>query len=97
MLDYILSQAQQFEREHGEAPDVVYINPVHFEALFRAYPRLFEPDQEIRLGFKLVILPSSELPHPQASLQAQTSAVRRRHTHTGNDAYGADEVLSIVA
>ena len=67
MLSYILQQAQQFERDFGIAPDVVYINPQHFEALFRDSPELFAPDQQIRLGFRLVILPSSQLAHPTAA------------------------------
>ncbi len=43
MLSYILYQMQEFERNHGVAPNVVSINPMHFEALFRENPALFEP------------------------------------------------------
>jgi hypothetical protein len=35
MLDHILNTAQTFERTHGIAPDVVYINPFHYESLCR--------------------------------------------------------------
>lgn len=66
MLSYILYQAQEFERNHGVSPNVVYINPMHFEALFREYPALFEPDQEVRLGFRMMIVPGSRLTHPEA-------------------------------
>ena len=42
MLSHLLCQAQEFERNHGIAPNVMYVNPMHFEALFREYPELFE-------------------------------------------------------
>jgi hypothetical protein len=67
MLSYILYLMQEFERNHGAAPNVIYINPMHFEALFRENPALFEPGQAVRLGFRMVMLPSSCLPHPEAS------------------------------
>jgi len=68
MLSIILYQMQEFERGHGVAANVVYINPVHYEALFRENPELFEPGQDVRLGFRMVIVPSSCLAHPEASL-----------------------------
>ena len=67
MLSYILCRAQEFERNHGVAPNVVYINPTHFEVLIREYPTLFEPGQDVRLGFRMMIVPGSRLAHPEAS------------------------------
>ena len=66
MLSHILCKAQEFERNHGIAPNVMYINPMHFEVLFRKYPELFEPGQEVRPGFRLMIVPGSRLAHPVA-------------------------------
>jgi hypothetical protein len=71
MFSYILQKAQQFQREFGSAPTVIYINPQHFEALFRENPELFSPDLSVQLGFRLVILPSSRLAHPEAALLMQ--------------------------
>jgi hypothetical protein len=68
MLDHILQTAQAYERKHGTPPDVVYINPAHFEALFRHYPELFNPGQTVQLGFRLLIIPGSLLTHPQAAV-----------------------------
>ena len=68
MLSYILQQAQQFERDFGVAPNVVYINPQHYEAMFREMPDLFDPGQALRPGFRMVILPASRLAHPEAAL-----------------------------
>lgn len=68
MLDYILNTAQAFEREHGIAPDVIYINPLHYEQLTRFSPELFEPGNRLQLGFRLVIVPANVLAHPAASL-----------------------------
>ena len=33
MLDYIQNTAQIFECEYGIIPDVMYINPLHYERL----------------------------------------------------------------
>lgn len=67
MLDHLLSTAQAFERTHGVTPDVVYINPRHYENLRRHCPELFDREQEVELGFRLVILPGSLLTHPEAA------------------------------
>lgn len=76
MLDYILNTAQTFEREHGIAPDVIYINPMHYEQLTRYSPDLFAPDSNTRLGFRLVIVPANVLAHPHASLLTAQRAWR---------------------
>jgi hypothetical protein len=68
MLDYILNTAQTFEREHGIAPDVIYINPLHYEQLTRYSPELFASGSRTDLGFRLVIVPANVLAHPRASL-----------------------------
>jgi hypothetical protein len=68
MLDYILNTAQAFEREHGIAPDVIYINPLHYEQLARYSPELFAPGSRPTLGFRLVIVPANVLAHPRASM-----------------------------
>ena len=68
MLDHILNTAQTFEREHGIAPDVIYINTLHYEQLTRYSPELFAPGSRTDLGFRLVIVPANVLAHPRASL-----------------------------
>jgi hypothetical protein len=68
MLDYILNTAQTFEREHGIAPDVIYINPLHYEQLTRYSPEIFTTGNTLQLGFRLVIVPANVLAHPMASL-----------------------------
>jgi len=70
MLDYILNTAQAFEREHGIVPEVIYINPMHYEQLTRYSPDLFAPGSRQHPGFRLVIVPASVLAHPRASLLA---------------------------
>lgn len=74
MLDHILACAQAFEREHGEQPNVVFINPDHHRALLDLYPTLFDRDPRLHLGLRLVIVPSRELIHPQAAYVAGYSA-----------------------
>jgi hypothetical protein len=72
MLDHILNTAQTFERTHGTAPDVIYINPSHYESLYKYHSELFQPNQDVPLGFRLVIMPSSILTHPEAALLSVT-------------------------
>lgn len=76
MLSYILQKAQQFTRDFGVAPTVIYINPQHYDALFRENPEMFAPDLPVRLGFKLAILPSSRLMHPEAALIMQPAMLQ---------------------
>jgi hypothetical protein len=68
MLDHILRTALTFEKVHGIPPDIIYINPYHYENLCRHHPELCDPDQDICLGFRLVIVPSCTLYHPEAAL-----------------------------
>ena len=77
MMDHILSTAQTFERTHGTAPDVIYINPSHFETLYKYHSVLFQPNQDVHLGFRLVIMPSSMLTHPKAALLDVTRHLSR--------------------
>jgi len=72
MLDHILKTAQTFENSHGMPPDVIYINPSHYEVLCKHHSALFSHDQNVRLGFRLIILPSSMLIHPEAALLSAT-------------------------
>jgi hypothetical protein len=71
MLDHIMQCVLDFERQHGIAPDVVYINPFHYDGLRRYHPGLFNTGESVALGFRLVIVPSNQLCHPEA---AQLSA-----------------------
>jgi hypothetical protein len=50
MLDYLVKTAHSFENTHGTPPDVIYINPFHYECLCKQYPELFSSNQEVRLG-----------------------------------------------
>jgi hypothetical protein len=91
MLDYLLHTAQSFEREHGIDPDVIYINPLHYEQLTRYYPELFAPESKLRLGFRLVIVPANVLAHPHASLltaQRAWSAADDMPQQPGNEVAG---------
>lgn len=77
MLDHLLQTAQAYERKHGKPPEVVYINPDHFETLFRYYPERFNGNPSIRLGFRLVIVPGCLLTHPQAAVLTTSRPVSR--------------------
>ncbi|HAJ91882.1 MAG TPA: hypothetical protein DCO71_04565 [Gammaproteobacteria bacterium] len=68
MLDHIMKAAQTFENTHGTSPDIVYINPSHYECLYKHNPELFSQNQHIHLGFRLVIMPGCTLIHPKAAM-----------------------------
>ena len=68
MLDQILQSVQTFRNEHGMSPDIVYINPFHYAGLRRFHPDLFGTDEPVALGFRIIIVPSNVLTHPEASL-----------------------------
>ncbi len=61
-MNSALQRVQAFESEHGASPDVVYINPSHYQGLHRYHAEIFESGQSLQLGFQLVILPGSLLP-----------------------------------
>ena len=66
MLSYILRVMQEYERAHGRHPQVVYLNPRHMRQLMHECPDLFDENRSIPLGFRVVVLPEEELPHPKA-------------------------------
>ena len=74
MLDHILACTQAFVREHGEQPNVVFINPDHHKALLDLYPGLFVHEPYLQLSLRLVIVHSRELIYPYAAYVAGYSA-----------------------
>ncbi len=68
MLDHILRQVQAFELAHGRRPNVVFISSDHLRALRCLYPELFAQDPALELGFRFIVVPGSEIPHPRAAL-----------------------------
>jgi len=77
MLDQILQSVQAFENQHGMSPDIIYINPFHYEGLRRYHPDLFGSDEPVPLGFRIVIVPANILPHPEAALSGCLPASSR--------------------
>lgn len=65
MFAYLLKIVQDFERRHGHRPQVICLNPEHMQQFMAECPDLFHPDTAMPLGFRILILPESELPHPK--------------------------------
>jgi len=78
MLNYILQQAQRFERRHGISPNVIYMNKDHFLELSEELPGLFCETPDIHLGFRIAILSKEAMSHPQVALIEQQKTVRVR-------------------
>ena len=68
MFTYLLKIIQDFERTHGQRPQVICLNPSHLRQFKEECPDLFDQETAMPLGFRLLILPESELPHPKAML-----------------------------
>lgn len=66
MLDHILRQAFNFERRHGVAPNVIFINDEHYAALRENAPGLFSDPPTIAMGFELRVISKESLSHPHA-------------------------------
>ncbi|MCK5639746.1 MAG: hypothetical protein KAJ19_03075 [Gammaproteobacteria bacterium] len=67
MLSQILYQAQIFERKHGRAPNVVYLNPDHLAYLKQEYPNLFNDGAPIPFGMRIVVKSAEALTHPHVA------------------------------
>ena len=68
MFTYLLKIIQDFERNHGQRPQVICLNPSHLRQFAEECPDLFNQETAMPLGFRILILPESELPHPKAML-----------------------------
>ncbi|OGI63698.1 MAG: hypothetical protein A2W18_01565 [Candidatus Muproteobacteria bacterium RBG_16_60_9] len=78
MLSYILRIMQEFERMHGQHPQVIYLNSRHMRQLMHECPDLFSEHRPVPLGFRIVELPEEEMPHPKAAwLPPQTPELLR--------------------
>ena len=82
MLNFILQQAQRFERRHGLQPNVVYMNEDHYLALADELPGLFCDNPSIPLGFRIAILSKESLSHPQVALIEEQKEVKPYHYKT---------------
>lgn len=65
MLDHILGRIQAFEKRHGVTPNVVYINPSHYQILREQCPGLFSDTVTFALGFNLILVSDRELVQPR--------------------------------
>lgn len=66
MFSYILRIIQEFEQTHGRRPQWICLNPRHMHQLMEECPDLFNQETAMPLGFRLMIVPESNLAHPRA-------------------------------
>jgi hypothetical protein len=79
MLSFLYRLIRGFQREHGVAPNVVYLNPLHYRALCENLSALAPERIETFLGVHMVLEPTAT--HPYVAWQ--DSAHRRRATGRG--------------
>jgi hypothetical protein len=64
MLSYLYKLATEFEREHGQRPNLLYISPQHFQSLRHDLASIPGLGELVRfLGMEVVIDPAVGHPH----------------------------------
>ena len=66
MLTYLLGIIGTFERKHGRRPQLICLNTRHMRQFMEECPDLFDQETAMPLGFRIMVLPESELSHPKA-------------------------------
>lgn len=66
MFSYLLRIIEEFEKKRGHRPQVICLNPRHMQLFMEECPDLFDQETAMPLGFRILVLPESELPHPKA-------------------------------
>ena len=87
MLSYILKIMQEFERAHGRRPHTICLNPRHMRQLMHECPDIFSERRPVPLGFRVVVLPEDELPHPKALWLPPRSSETRATQREGRKAH----------
>ena len=73
MLSYLYRIASGFERRHGVAPNLLYLNYQHFEQLKQALPGL-QTMEELLCTLKMELVLQRDIAHPRVAW----SSVRAR-------------------
>ncbi|MEJ2361454.1 MAG: hypothetical protein P8Z75_08510 [Gammaproteobacteria bacterium] len=64
MLSYLVKLASEFERKHGQRPNLLYINQAHFQRLRQDLAGIPGLGELVKfLGMEVVIAPESNHPH----------------------------------
>lgn len=79
MLSFILALAFRFEREHGYAPNLLYLNAAQFRTLRGELEISPQGTLTHALGMQVVISPS--LPHPEVAFRARMGLGGRASLH----------------
>ncbi len=63
MLSFLIQIANQFEREHGHRPNILYLNPQHFKSLQNSLSEIKGLEAlTCFMGMEIVLLPESPQP-----------------------------------
>lgn len=76
MLRQILKIIEDYVRIHGRRPQVVCLNTRHMQMFMAECPDLFDKSTAIPLGFRILVLPESELAEPKAMWLRRRKAKR---------------------
>ncbi|UCH52311.1 MAG: hypothetical protein JSW09_06660 [Pseudomonadota bacterium] len=72
MLSYLYKLVQGFKREHGCAPNAVYLNESHYQQLVESLPGFVDKDQ-ITQFLAMEVIVSCQMMHPDVALLAAAS------------------------
>ena len=79
MLDHILIQVNAYTQTHGCTPNAVLISAEHLDIVQAQYPGLFEGDPQLQLGFRFIVVPGCESPHPRAAFVPERRGQTQRN------------------
>lgn len=65
MLRHILKLIEDYVRTYGRRPQVVCLNARHMQTFMAECPDLFDKNTAIPLGFRILVVPESELAEPK--------------------------------
>lgn len=83
MLRHILKMIEEYVRAHGRRPQVVCLNTRHMHMFMAECPDLFDKHTAIPLGFRILVLPESELAEPKAMWLRRARKTERPRPENG--------------
>lgn len=83
MLRHILKMIEEYVSAHGRRPQVVCLNTRHMQQFMAECPDLFDKNTAIPLGFRILVLPESELEQPKVIWLRRAKTKRRALPENG--------------
>jgi hypothetical protein len=82
MLSFLYRLVERYHREHGLHPNLLYLNPQHYQRLLESLPEMADQEEVSRFLIMQIVI-SPETVHPHVAWQPCNSdgARARRQLH----------------